>query len=295
MRVSRRSWAATAVVLAALVGGCVQPEVIEGRGYAQVFADQFDYGTQAEMGRVWELHAPFMSPPEPQSITFRSDGNGGRYVRLLTGAFRNWDWTYVSTAGPRRADVEPNYPQMKSWRGGYFEARIRYSPNQWAWPTFWMFSASKTENWPVRVCPPLAPLVAEWDIVDSGRFDDTPWARDHYHGGLHRNTPYQGDWCGVPDQQRVYGDTRLDGMDLTQWHTWAGYWTRQGDGTGRMCTYVDGNEIGCHPTYDTTDQPMVMNLAILNNGHTQCEGCVPPAGTPDLYMDVDWVRVFQVS
>lgn len=297
MRCSRRAlgWAATATAIAVLVGGCSQPKVIEGRGYTQVFADQFNYATQAEMGEVWELHAPFLAAAEPQSITFRSDGNGGKYVRLQTGEFRNWDWTYISTAGPRRADVEPNYPDMKSWEGGYFEARIRYSPNEWTWPTFWMFSASKTENWPVEVCPPSAPLVAEWDILDSGSFDDTPWARDHYHGGLHSNTPYEGDWCGVPDEQRVYSDAGLDGMDLTQWHTWGGYWTQTADGGGEMCVYVDGLEIGCYPTFDSTNQPMVLNLAILNNAQAGCEGCLPPEGTSNIYMDVDWVRVFQVS
>jgi hypothetical protein len=295
MRGGRRALGlVTSVVLLAAIAACAEPAKLEGRGYQQVFVDQFTYTSQAEMSRVWELYAPFTAPPEPQSITFHTDpGSGAQYVRLLTGAFRNWDWTYISTAGTRRADPEPNYPNAKAWLGGYFEARIRYSPNEWAWPTFWLFSQQKTENWPMVVCPPVARLVAEWDIVDSGRFTTEAWTRDHYHGALHRNTPYQGAWCGVPDEQHIYDDARLQGMDLTQWHTWGGYWARRWDGGGTMCTYVDDIEIGCHDTFDTTDQPMVMNLAILNNGHLRCDGCTPPAGTPDLYLDVDWVRVFQ--
>jgi hypothetical protein len=284
------------LLLVALVGGCAEPAPIEGRGYQQVFADQFNYTSIAGLGQVWETYAPFTSPPQAQSITFHTEpGTGQRYVRLSTGAFRNWEWTYISSAGPRRADAEPNYPDMKSWRGGYFEARIRYAANQWTWPTFWLFSAQKTENWPVRVCPPLAKLVAEWDILDSGRFNpNTVWTRDYYHGALHRNTPYEGDWCGVPDEQHIYTDERLAGMDLTQWHVWAGRWIEHWDGGGQMCTYVDDIEIGCHETYDTTAQPMVINLAILHNGHLRCDGCSPPAGTPNLYIDVDWVRVSQL-
>jgi hypothetical protein len=284
------------LLLGALIGGCGEPGAIEGRGYRQVFADQFNYTSMAQMSEEWELYAPFTSPPQAQSITFHTEtGSTNRYVRLMTGAFRNWEWTYISTAGTRRASPEPNYPDMKAWQGGYFEARIRYTANEWVWPTFWLFSRQKTENWPNRVCPPAAKLVSEWDILDSGRFNvNHAWARDHYHGALHRNTPYQGNWCGVADDQRIYTEERLAGMDLTQWHVWAGRWIQRWDGTGQMCNYVDDIEIGCHETYDTTSQPMVVNLAILNNGHLLCTGCAPPAGTPNLYIDVDWVRVSQL-
>ena len=62
-------------------------------------------------------------------------------------------------------------------------------------------------------------------------------------------------------------------MDLTQWHVWSGRWIRRWDGTGQACTYVDGTEIGCFPTFDTTNQPMVLNFTIQGNGHRICTGC----------------------
>jgi len=285
-------WAASVVILAA-VGGCAEPAPIEGRGYSQVWADQFNYTSQAQMGQEWELNAPFTGPPDASSITFRTEGDA-RYVRLLTGEFRDWEWSYISTAGPRRASPEPNYTAPRAWEGGYFEARIRYSPNQWAWPSFWLFSRAKTENWPNVVCPPWAPLNSEFDILDSGRFDTSTWTRDHYHGAIHRNTPANGTWCGVADQQYTFAESRLQGMDLTQWHVWSGRWIQRWDGTGQACTYVDGIEIGCAPTFDTTNQPMVVNFTIQGNGQRVCAGCVPPAGTPNAYMDIDWVRVMQL-
>ena len=82
-------WAASMVFLAT-VSGCGEPAPIEGRGYRQVWADQFNYANQVELGAVWELNAPFTAPPGASSITFRNDG-GARYVRLLTGAYRNWE------------------------------------------------------------------------------------------------------------------------------------------------------------------------------------------------------------
>ena len=288
--------AAGIAVLVAATAAC-EPGPIAGQGYAIVFEDDFDYLSQDAMDDVWELHAPFLAPPQPQSITFHTDpaDPANRFVRLTTGAFRNWEWTYISTAGVRRQSPEPNYPNARSWQGGYFEARLRYTSNEWAWPAFWLFSHDKSENWPDVVCPPAAELVGEWDILDSGRFDAEPWAPDHYHGGIHKNTPYNGPWCEVEDEQRLYSEDPLAGMDLTQWHTWAGRWIEHPDGTGEMCVYVDAIEIGCHPTFpESAQQPLVVNLDIKHNGHVLGENQPPPSGTPDLSMDVDWVRVYQL-
>jgi hypothetical protein len=292
-RAVARLLAAVAVITTS--AACADPAPIRDQGYKAVFVDQFDYRSQAEMGATWELHAPFQSPPEPESITFHDDPaiDGNRFVRLTTGAFRDWQWTYISTAGPRRDIGEPSYPQARAWQGGYFEARLRYTANEWAWPAFWLFSHQKVENWPLIVCPPNQALVSEWDILDSGRWDGEAWSRDHYHGALHRNTPWNGPWCGIEDDQRVWSEDPLAGVDLTQWHVWSGRWTERWDGTGEVCIYVDQWPIGCHPTYDSTSQPMVMNLDIKHNGNILCDGCPPPAGTPNLSMDIDWVRVMQ--
>lgn len=293
-----RGWAACSLLLVALVGGCGEPPPIRGRGYEVVFVDQFNYTSHTQMGQVWELSAPFVAPATSQSLSFRTESDGDRYIRLMSGEFRDWEWAYISTAGPRRDTPEPNYPRMESWEGGYFEARLRYSANEWTWPAFWLFGRAKTEHWPTTVCPPYAPLNAEWDILDSGRFDASPWTRDHYHGAVHRNTPAgaaNGVWCGVADQQRLYPEAPLDGMDLTQWHVWSGRWIQRWDGTGQMCNYVDGIEIGCQETYDSTNQPMVLNLSVHGNGQVVCTGCVPPPGSPNVWMDVDWVRVSQLS
>ncbi len=284
------------------------PPPIAGQGYEVVFEDQFDYTTQAAMGDVWELHAPFSPAPGTQGITFHTDpaDPANRFVRLTTGQFRNWNWSYISTTGARRSSPEPNYPDAQAWRTGYFEARVRYTSNQWSWPAFWLFSMAKMETWPQTgsaVCPPHRPLISEFDILDSGRWDAAhAWHTDHYHGAVHSNTPVDLDgdgdgdpWCGVANTQLTYGEGPLDGIDLTQWHVWSGRWTENADGSGEMCTYMDDIEIGCHPTFPSARQPMAINFDINHNGHLNpAGGGRPPAGTPDLSLDIDWVRVWQL-
>ena len=75
-------------------------------------------------------------------------------------------------------------------------------------------------------------------------------------------------------------------VDLSDWHTWAGRWT-----ANEMCTYLDGVEIGCVETFDTTAQPMHIVFTVQYLG--ACVGCPPRPAT--LEMQVDWVRVWQLG
>ena len=177
------------------------------------------------------------------------------------------------TAGARRAVPSPTTPPW-AWEGGYFEARIRYSPNQWAWPSFWLFSegqdrelaqrrarrrhrstASSTSSTaggstprPGRVTTTTAPSTATPPPTARGA-----GRRPAVH--LRRVAPGR---HGPDPVARVVGP-----VDPAM------------DGTGQAHLHVDGIEIGCNPTFDTTNQPMVLNFTIQGNGQQVCTGCVP--------------------
>ena len=275
MKGSIRHRLATIVGVVAACSGCAgsacAPVPIRGGGYELVFEDSFD-GTAA--GPIW-ANAPF-GDGLPATV---SDGA----LTLTSTAANDHRWAYVATTGPR-VDTEPSYPFALSWQEGYFEARIRYTDDPWAWPGFWMFSTAKSEAWPDENCTLLN---AEWDIMENGignSAGDRPPSRSFY-GVLHRNstdTTPDG-YCGTPDERRSIHEIYTD-RNLSEWHTWAGRWTED-----EVCSYLDDVQLGCLPRYDTTSQPMHMVFTMHYQG--LCGGCPPrPA---ELELQVDWVRVWQ--
>jgi hypothetical protein len=240
-------------------------------GYQLVYQEEFDGDT---VSPFW-VTAPFGGSLPPALR------NGA--LTLTATAANDYRWAYLASTGPR-LDAAPHYPFARAWQEGYFEARIRYSDNPWAWPAFWLFSMAKTEAWPGENC---AALNAEWDIMENGagsESNDRPashWNVSVIHRNTTDNTP--DGYCGRPDQTRSYSaeypDTRL-----SDWHVWSGKWTRN-----KLCTYLDGVEIQCMAPYDTTAQPMhlVFTMVYLRS----CTGC--PSRPASLEMQVDWVRVWQ--
>ena len=262
-------WAAVLPLLP--LAGCEQAPAL-GTGHEIVFEDHFDGDEPAPR---W-ANAPF-GGGLPATI---EDG----VLTLAARADNDYRWAYVASTGPR-VDGEPSYPFALAWEQGYFEARIRYTDDPWAWPALWLFSMSKTEAWPGEDCRQLN---GEWNIMENG-VDNTGGDRPASHWNvsvLHRNTTDNTDdgYCGTPDETRTavheFPDTRL-----ADWHTWGGRWLAD-----ELCTYLDGVEIQCMAPFDSTSQPMhlVFTMQYLN----RCDGCPPRPRR--LEMQVDWVRVWQV-
>lgn len=259
-----------AVLAALLIGACVPPP-INGSGYELVFSDQFDGDA---LSGVWSV------PPHgnalPPTLT---DG----VMTIWTTTANGYSWGFVGSTGPRLSS-EPSYPFMHAWKEGYFEARVRYADNPWAWPAFWMYSASTAEAWPGQDC---RRLTSEWDIMENGianQLGERP--ADHWNVSvIHRNTTdgTSDGYCGRVDETRVF-QREFPDVDLNDWHVWAGRW--EGD---ELCTYLDDVELQCMDAYDTTAQPMHLVFTIQYLG--ACSGCGPrPAA---LALQVDWVRVWQ--
>jgi hypothetical protein len=277
----RQTWGTTrrlasvsgAMLWLTVLTGCA-PAPIAGGGYELVYHDEFDGDT---LSGIWAT-APFGGSLPP------TVGDGVMTIRAT--AANDYQWAYVASTGPR-IDTEPSYPFAQSWRFGYFEARLRFTDDAWAWPAFWLFSMAKTEAWPGEDC---SLLNAEWDIMENGIGNrdgsgGRPASRSTF-AVLHRNTTdnTEDGYCGIADEMRMFSTDFTD-VDLSDWHTWAGRWT-----AGGLCTYLDDQLLGCVAPYDSTPQRMhiVFTMLYLN----ACVRC--PAVRPNsLEMQVDWVRVWQ--
>jgi hypothetical protein len=269
--VRARTCTSLVVALAALIGPACAPAPIADKGYELVFADEFD-GDQLHPLWQTDLHGTPIEPTVADGIlTLRSrTANGNK-------------WGIVGSTGVR-ADDGSGYPDAEAWQHGYFEARLRYTDNPWAWPAFWMFSMAKTNAWPGEDCRHLN---SEWDIMENGaqHVDGSHPATHWSFTALHRNTSdgTADGYCGIPDVQRTYGELHPE-KDLSDWHTWSGHWTAE-----ELCTYLDGVELKCMPPYDSTHQPMHLVLSI--DYLHRCTGCPPKP--QELVMQVDWVRVWR--
>ena len=247
------------------------PAPIADHGYELVFDEGFDGDALRPHWATAPFGGSLPATVEEGILTVRSTAANAH------------QWGYIASTGPR-LDADPNYPFASAWEEGYFEARLRYTDDPWAWPAFWLFSMAKTEAWPGENCRTLN---AEWDIMENGvgNREGTRPASAWFVSVLHRNTTDNTDdgYCGIPDETRPVSQHFPD-TDLSDWHTWAGRWTAR-----EMCTYLDGVEIDCVQPFDTTDQPMHIVFTIQYLG--TCGGCPPRPAS--LEMEVDWVRVWQ--
>jgi beta-glucanase (GH16 family) len=212
-----------AVVLVLILASCR-----ESLGYTRlVWADEFD-STSYTMSH-WRLGPDPGAAPAPGSLSLTPEGT----LTLKIGANTSYKWTNVSTMGPW-STTEPNYPHATTFEEGYFEARLRYSSNEWVWPAFWLFSANTQEAFPGKCDGGSGKLTSEIDILDAGEFSGDPSQPDHYFGGIHENT-WAGTvpWCGIADNVQTT-DRHLAGKDLTQWHVWSAEWTSE-----KVDVYVD--------------------------------------------------------
>ena len=239
----------------------VQPAHIAEHGYQLAFHDEFDTfdGGGWGQGRWWH---PDDTPPGS--------------VHAQNGALH-----LVS----RRSDGYPDIttstesdPSPAKFRRGYFEARMKWTKGNGAWPAFWLSSYTHARNsrLPEPACPGPECLDAELDVFEGQGSEPSV-----YYGTLHRNscTCYGADVTNSNAIQHV-------GLDLSaDWHTYAASWTET-----TITWYLDGRPLMSAPTFDSTNQDMFLILQMWSGGWTTDTD----ASTPEsLETQVDWVRVWQ--
>jgi beta-glucanase (GH16 family) len=253
------------------------PGPIAGQGYHQVFRDDFNTLDRS----VWDDHIWYDEPANPAwgSGFQQVDSNGILHLRSSRSMIGD-------TGLPYPYNTITTQTSGLTFTQGYFEARMKWTGGDGAWPGFWLFSYRHATNDAYPKINPfcalngLAPALCASAELDA--FEGQGSEPQSFYGTIHSNS------CGcygLPDQQN---DNNLDdaGVDLTQdFHTYGMLWTAT-----EIKWYLDGRLMHTAPVYDTTDQPMFLLLQMWSGGWTKD----PDSSTPDtLETQVDYVQVWQ--
>jgi Glycosyl hydrolases family 16 len=242
-----------------------EPGPIAGQGYELRFSDCFDTLSRS----VWCANQ-WWEPTPPLGTQYVAD-SALHLVRRRSDGYPN-----VTMSSEPCGQASP-----KSFRQGYFEARMRWTGVPGSGPAFWLLSTAHATNpnWPQPACPQPTCLSAEIDV-----FEGYGNHLDVFTGSIHRNS------CGCygePSQMNSNNWQPQPGMNLSGWHVYAARWT-----SANVTWYLDGRLIMSAPVFDSTDQPMHL---LFYNWSTPWEpGNGTSAATPaELHTEVDWVRVWQ--
>lgn len=271
MRTRYRAAWSTNRVNAGIPHNPTPPPAIAGQGYQVVFFDNFNTLDSSVWGPQPQHRLTI--PPGAFSVadsilTVRADQSLARPYEEFT------------SLGPYSATV-PHYPNARTWQEGYFEIRARCTDDPWTKLALWFFSVD-TPNYfgGVRPCTNLN---AEWDMVENGirsGFELGAFASKNHVSPIHRNTNAI---CATPDTSHQYAK---DGVNLCDWHVWAGKWTATS-----VSTYLDDVLQGTQAVFDSTAQPLYMIISAAPLPFTPL-GPMPPVPA-FIETQVDWVRVWQ--
>jgi beta-glucanase (GH16 family) len=248
------------------------PSPITGSGYSLSFQDGFSMiDRQTWSNRVWY-------DPSPPSGTQYVDTDGVLHlVSRRSDGYPNIQMTTLN-AGTGQ-DQDHVFTQ------GYFEARMRTTAGNGAWPAFWLFSQRHAENpsWPAinPYCANNSLAAAlcyssELDVIEGQGGEPTT-----FYGTLHRNSC---DCYGVPNSQNLNNGSTTATLPGV-WHTYAAKWT-----STTVSWYLDNTLVHSTPVYDSTNQPMFIILTMQTGGWV---GGTDTSTPDELHTEVDWVRVWQ--
>jgi F5/8 type C domain/Glycosyl hydrolases family 16 len=245
-----------------------QPAPIAGQGYSKVWGDEFDSLSSTSWGEgIW------YDPGSPANSIFVQNG----VLNLVSRRSQGYENITVSTEG----GTDP-----KTFRQGYFEARMRWTKGNGAWPAFWLLSYRHAVNpaWPNLnpICSQLGEPVAHCYSAELDVFEGQGSEPNVFYGTIHRNSSND---YGVSNQQNG-NNYQPAGVDLTaDFHVYGMKWTGS-----QITWYLDGRQLHSAPVYDSTDQPMFVLFDMYIGGWTRGTD----ASTPnELKTEVDWVRVWQ--
>jgi beta-glucanase (GH16 family) len=246
-------------------GARAQPPAIAGQGYRRVFADEFGRLNHA----VWDSHVWYDERPHANWSRFQTVDSG--ILHLRTG--RNYVWHNNGQSGGYPMNTITTKSARKRFQYGYFEARMKWSKGNGAWPGFWLYSYRHATD--QDQCKTRA---GEIDVMEGQGSEP-----DVFYGTVHSNT----NGCSPEDDQNG-NNYRYVGTNLTAgFHTYALKWT-----PAQVTWYLDGRRTHSAPTYPADNQPMFLLLQMWSGGWTKD----PDATTPDVVeTQVDWVRVWQKS
>lgn len=162
--------------------------------------------------------------------------------------------------------------QGHTWREGYFEARMKWSPVNGAWPAFWMLPKQAINN--------KASEGGELDI-----FEGAGSAPQIFYGSAHdwKNYGQTEAWSNSPDWYIL-----ARGNDFSQWHTYGCLRT-----PGHAAWYFDNKLVltsSLPKIFDTEDYYIILGM---QEGANWTYGNLQGVTATQMTLQVDWVRVWQ--
>jgi hypothetical protein len=166
----------------------------------------------------------------------------------------------------------------KTFRYGYFEARMKWDNVTGAWPAFWMepvqgiFKATNT---------------AEIDIFEGQGGTNT------YYGTLHTWNGSTQTWYSSPNNFTIPANN-----DFNAWHIYGILWVPgSGSTPGRITWYFDNQEVGSATTTSSNnslfDQQDFFLILGSQEGPNWTAGNLTGVTASDINLYVDWVHVWQ--
>lgn len=244
------------------------PAPIAGQGYRLVFQDSFNRFRR----RVWTRSIWYEDPAATGDIFTR------RGVLHL-----------VSRRGRGYPNVSVTTLKSRSFRRGYFEARMRWTRGNGAWPAFWLVSTRHAKNpaWPSinpycqqHGLPTALCWASELDVFEGQGSEPRV-----FYGTLHRNTGGEYSADGALSDKTNSNAWHPVKPNLTRaFHVYSARWT-----ASRITWYLDRKRLFSAPVFASTNQPMFIILDMWTGGWTTD----PDSTTPNtLRLKVDWVRVW---
>jgi beta-glucanase (GH16 family) len=159
--------------------------------------------------------------------------------------------------------------QGRSFRYGYFEARMRWDVVNGAWPAFWAIPIQAAQG---------QQHTGELDFFEGeGADPHTFFGTAHeWQGG----TPL---WSNSPNYYPVGSNT-----DFSQWHTYGALWQ-----PGMISWYLDGQLLHATNLPAIFDQQNYFLVLSMQEGANWSPGNLSGVSASQMNLQVDYVRVWQ--
>jgi beta-glucanase (GH16 family) len=238
------------------------PSPIARKGYHLVFKDDFRHFRK----RVWTRRIWYDDPPQRNWKGFQTVRHG--VLHLRTG--RSFAASCHTCSGSWPINTITTL-KSRSFRQGYFEARMTWTRGDGAWPGFWLYSTKHA-----RDEDQCATRAGEIDVFEGQGSEPRV-----YYGTVHSNT----NGCSPSDDQNGNNFHPVRKNLTKGFHRYGALWTKN-----RITWYLDGKRLMSAPTYSTNDQRMFLLLQMWVGGWTED----PNGSTPNVIQTkVDWVRVWR--
>lgn len=201
----------------------------------------------------------------------------------VSGHIMQLNWNRTQWAQNKSCDVSVEGENStakwgKSYRYGYFEARMKWDNVKGSWPAFWLIPVQGITG---------AANTGEIDIFEGQGLDN------HFYGTLHTWNKSSSMWSSSPNAFTV-----PKGTDFSQWHTYGLLWVAPANGKpGKVTWYFDNVAVGSANTTSAANSVFDTQnyfLVLTSQEGVDWNNCDPYRdGSPlDINLYINWVHVW---